>query len=191
MHSTERDADFGLQLLALARRSIAYGLQHGKRQPMSNGVLSEALAVPRACFVTLTKAGELRGCIGTLAADKPLGDAVIDYAYCAAFEDYRFSPLLADELDPVEIEISILSAMESLTVSSEAELMALLHPGEDGLLLDGGGRHRATFLPQVWDALPEPQAFIRQLKRKAGLGADDWSDQLSWSRYSVCSYKES
>ncbi len=147
---------------------------------------------PVACFVTLHEADthRLRGCIGTLEADLPLPQAVAYFAQQAAFHDPRFTPLALAELAATEIEISVLSPLTALRVESEAELLQRLNPGIDGLELQAGV-HRATFLPQVWQQLPEPQRFVAQLKHKAGLSPDSWGQDFRWWRFSVLCFSES
>lgn len=170
------------QLLGLARQSIAYGVEHGRVMPVPDG--DPVLARPGACFVTLNRHGELRGCIGSLQAWRPLLADVVDNAYKAAFEDPRFPPLSREELADLQIHLSLLSPTEPMHFTSEQDLLRQLRPGIDGLVLEDGWR-RATFLPQVWESLPDPAAFLSQLKRKAGLPAHHWSDTLRAERYTV------
>lgn len=146
---------------------------------------------PAACFVTLrTVDGQhLRGCIGTLEAQRPLAQAVAYFAEQAALHDARFAPLTQGELSTTEIEISVLSPLTALQVHSESELLQRLLPGTDGLSLQAG-EHRATFLPQVWRQLPGPHQFVTQLKRKAGLSPDSWGDDYCWWRYRVVCFSE-
>lgn len=177
-------------LLATARSVIAAGATSGHRIDPDPEDVPAPLREPRACFVTLEKTGQLRGCIGTLTARRPLIREVAAMAYASAFEDPRFSPVTADEVDALVIAISVLGAPEPLPVSDEADLLAGLRPGDDGLILEDG-RHRATFLPSVWEQLPEPADFVRHLKRKAGLPDTYWSESLQFSRYGVELIKES
>ena len=111
------------------------------------------------------------------------------HALAAAFRDPRFAPLRADEFDALEIEVSVLGEPEPLPALSEADACAALRPGIDGVVLEWRG-HRATFLPQVWDDLPEPRAFLAALNRKAGLPPDHWASDLRLSRYAVRKYVE-
>ena len=127
----------------------------------------------RAVFVTLRQDGALRGCVGQVAARFTLWEAVREAALAAAFHDRRFFPVQADELSLVRIELSVLSAMESLEVTSQEDLLAQLRPGEDGLVLSFGPRS-ALFIPQMWKQLPEPRDFLAQLRRKAGLPGTQW-----------------
>lgn len=142
-----------------------------------------------ACFVTLRLQEELRGCIGSLEAYRPLLTDVRENAMAAAFRDPRFPPLTADELPRTTIEISLLSPLEEMTFESEADLLSQLRPGVDGLLLEHGPQ-RGTFLPAVWRGLAEPEAFLRQLKRKAGLEEDFWSAELSVRRYTTRTWSD-
>ncbi len=131
----------------------------------------EELTRPGASFVTLKRRdGELRGCIGSLEAHRPLAADVIDNA-AAACRDPRFPPVAPAELGELDLTVAVLTPPEPLTFTSEADLVAQLHPGEDGLILEADGR-RGTFLPAVWESLPEPGAFLAQLRRKAGLPVD-------------------
>ena len=173
-------------LLQLARRVIEQGCK-GVSHKVSTDDYPIAVRAERACFVTLEKAGELRGCIGTMQAREALVNAVADYAWASAFRDYRFQPVTADELDSICIEISVLSPLEMISCSSEAELIAQLTPHHHGLVIEDDQRH-ATFLPQVWEKLPDPEAFINQLKRKAGI--DEWHEQMHCFRYTVSHFSE-
>ncbi|MRX48977.1 AmmeMemoRadiSam system protein A [Paracoccus sp. S-4012] len=167
------------RLLAAARAAIA-GRLAGERSAVPE--VPAPLRTTAACFVTLTEAGALRGCIGTLEAREPLVGAVIDAALGAAFDDPRFPPLRAGELDRLRIKISVLTRAAPMAVGSEAEALAAIEPGRDGLILEDGAR-RATFLPAVWESLPDPRDFLRDLRRKAGLGADHWSAATRLLRY--------
>jgi AmmeMemoRadiSam system protein A len=180
-HSTEQ----GRLLIALARNAI--GGDFG--EPAADLPHPDWLDEPGAVFVTLTQQGELRGCIGSLEAHRRLIDDVQSNARAAAFKDPRFAPLSQDELPTTRIEVSILSPAEPMRFSSEADALAQLRPGIDGVILEHGW-HRATFLPQVWEQLPEPHQFMANLKRKAGLAANFWAEDLSLSRYQVEKFKE-
>lgn len=144
---------------------------------------------PGASFVTLTQGGRLRGCIGSLSAHRPLREDVRDNALGAAFRDPRFAPLQAEELAATRIEVSLLGPQQALPCADEAEALAQLRPGRDGVVLEFAER-RATFLPQVWAHLPQPAEFLAELKRKAGLAADFWHPELRLSRYSVRKWRE-
>jgi AmmeMemoRadiSam system protein A len=169
-------------LLALAKGSIRHGLNKGKPIPIEMDELPLELTVKRATFVTLEKKGALRGCIGCLEAVRPLAADIAANAYAAAFRDPRFPPVAEPEIDELEIHLSLLTPAEPIAFSSEADLISQLVPEIDGLILEEGPM-RGTFLPSVWETLPEPEAFIRHLKRKAGLPAQYWSTTLKIYRY--------
>ena len=171
-----------LLLLDLARASIRHGLQAGRPLPVVLEELTDELVAPRASFVTLEKNGRLRGCIGSLEAWRPLAVDVVENAFAAAFRDPRFPPVRGDEVDILEIHLSLLTVPVAMTFSSEADLLAQLRPGVDGLILSDG-HCRGTFLPSVWAELTTPQLFLTQLKRKAGLAADYWSPGVRIWRY--------
>ena len=138
----------------------------------------------RASFVTLERCGALRGCIGTIEAHRALVVDVAENAFAAAFSDPRFAPLARHELADLEVRVSLLSPLERLAAVSEAALLAQLRPGIDGLVLRVGAT-RATFLPAVWEDLPEPTAFLRALLRKAELPESDWPRGAELWRYTV------
>lgn len=139
---------------------------------------------PAATFVTLTLAGVLRGCIGSLEPRRPLVADVRANALAAAFEDHRFPPVESEELARLAVEVSLLSPLTALPPLAEAEACRELRPGVDGVLLTWRG-HRGTFLPQVWSQLPRPEEFLRQLKRKAGLAPEFWAPEVRLFRYEV------
>ena len=147
------------------------------------------LEQPGATFVTLSKNGELRGCIGSLEAARALADDVAQNALAAAFRDPRFPPLSAHEWPQCRVEVSLLSTPKPLRFAGDADLIAQLEPGEDGVILEGDGK-RATFLPQVWDDFRDARAFLAQLARKAGLPADTPLSRCKISRYRVTKWKE-
>lgn len=180
------DAGQGRLLLAIARQAIAREL--GLSGATSTGHPAW-LDEPGASFVTLTRQGELRGCIGSLEAHRPLGQDVAANARAAAFADPRFPPLDAAEYPAIQVEVSLLSPAIALSFLDEADLLAQLRPGLDGVILEYGWQ-RATFLPQVWEQLPEPTQFLAHLKRKAGLAADFFAPGLQVSRYAVEKFKE-
>jgi len=182
--SVTLDPDARARLLDLARASIAHGLAHGRPLEPGPDVLTGALAEPRASFVTLRRDGELAGCIGALEATRPLALDVAAHAFAAAFRDPRFPALGPGALNALTIEISVLSEPERLDVADEPALLDALVPGVDGLVLNDGDCG-ATFLPQVWDELATPEAFVAALKRKAGLPPDYWSPTLAFARYHV------
>lgn len=143
-----------------------------------------------ACFVTLMQHDQLRGCIGTLQAHRSLLDDVKANARAAAFNDTRFSLLTNDELEDTQVDVSLLSALQTMNFSSEQEALAQLQPGVDGVVFEYGSYY-STFLPQVWQQLPDSKEFIAHLKHKAGLNADFWADQVKLSCYTVSKWKES
>jgi AmmeMemoRadiSam system protein A len=166
------------------RSEHAHGLRTGRPLVVDPDAYPPELAQPRATFVTLRSAGELRGCLGGLAAIRPLVADIAHSAFGAAFRDSRFPPVEADELDDLEIHVSILSPLEPLSVPDETALLDAIRPGVDGLVVRDGDR-QGTFLPAVWESLPEPSTFWRELKRKAGLPVDSWSSRWEISRYTV------
>jgi len=180
-----RTDPLGLALLAIARNAIEKQLGRNAHTVIPH----PALANPAATFVTLTQDGALRGCIGSLEAYRPLAQDVAENAIAAAFRDPRFSPLGEDELKRTRVEVSLLEKPEPLDFKDEADALAQLRPGLDGLILTHGNR-RATFLPQVWESLQEPQRFMSQLKLKAGLPAYFWDEDIALARYGVQKWKE-
>lgn len=180
------DRDLGAALIATARGAIASAFG----RPEARVRTHPALDAPGATFVTLTKEGELRGCIGSLVARRPLAVDVRENALAAAFCDPRFPRLSVFELDVTSVEVSLLAPPVAVEVDGEDDLLARLEPGVDGIVLEAGAR-RATFLPQVWESLPDPRAFVRALKRKAGLPEDFWSRDVRVSRYTVAKWRES
>lgn len=180
-----------LVLLRLARACIA-GKFKGKdvEAQISNGIFKGFLEKKRGVFVTLHKKGRLRGCIGNIEPVKTLVQGVRENAVSAAFKDSRFSPLALDELDLIDIEISILTKPERLVYKGAKELISSLAPGIDGVILEKD-HHRATFLPQVWNQLPEPEEFLTQLCMKAGLSSSEWEKSgLNVYTYQVQSFGE-
>lgn len=171
-----------LLLLDLARASIRHGVQAGRPLTVVLEELTDELVVLRASFVTLEKNGRLRGCIGSLEAWRPLAVDVAENAFAAAFRDPRFPPVHSEEVEELEIHLSLLTEPVAMTFSSEADLLAQLRPGVDGLILSAGPC-RGTFLPSVWAELATPPLFLSQLKRKAGLAADYWSPSVRIWRY--------
>jgi len=171
------------QLLQLAGDSIKKGLC-GEILSVRPTDYPEPLQTKRATFVTLHVDAQLRGCIGTIEAHQALVQDVASNAYSAAFRDTRFSVLTWAEYKRLDIHISVLSLPEPLHFSSEEELLAQLQPRVDGLIIEEGFR-RGTFLPSVWEQLPDPREFLRQLKCKAGLPADHWSNHIRVQRYTT------
>jgi AmmeMemoRadiSam system protein A len=175
----------GRTLLAVARGAIDAGLQKAVPPERGEGWLAQA----GASFVTLTSAGSLRGCIGSLQALRPLGADVAANAAAAAFRDPRFAPLAAAEWLQCRVEVSLLSAPKPVRFADEADLLAQVRAGEDGIILEADGK-RATFLPQVWEDIADKRTFFAHLMRKAGLPADTRLGRCSVSRYRVAKWKE-
>jgi len=175
-------------LLHVAERSIRHGLETGQPAAISADGYAEALGAQGACFVTLKSEGRLRGCIGSLAAHRPLIVDAAENAFAAAFRDPRFSPITAEEFDRIDtLEMSVLSPARPLAAGSLDLLAKALKPGIDGLIVRDGDR-RATFLPQVWQQLPERRHFLAHLWRKAGLPADHWSNEIRLWTYRTQSF---
>jgi AmmeMemoRadiSam system protein A len=170
----------GSILLAIARESI----ELGDLAPPVVAWEEAWLREPGASFVTLRLDEELRGCIGTIDAHRPLGQDVAWNARAAAYRDPRFPPVSAAERERLQVEVSVLSPREPLPVASESDALAKLRPGIDGIALEYGTMS-ATFLPQVWESLPDPDAFLEHLRRKAGLPARFWHADVRLSRYTV------
>ncbi|MCO4763003.1 MAG: AmmeMemoRadiSam system protein B [Myxococcales bacterium] len=172
-------------LVALARESIADGLRRGadvdrnvRPMRLADAESPSWLQEKAATFVTLnTSTDQLRGCIGTLSAYQSLGQDIVDHAFAAAFRDPRFDPVNADEANFLGLHISVLGTPEPLAVRDEDDACRRLRPGVDGVILTSGV-HRATFLPQVWESLPDPLSFLVALKHKAGLSPDHWPVDL-------------
>ncbi len=160
-------------LLRLARRSIDLAINGRSLPRLILSDFSAPLREQGASFVTLTEHGELRGCIGALEAYQPLVQDVCEHAVAAATEDYRFSSVQPFEFPRLKIEISRLTPPAQLKYTSPDELLTLLHPLEDGVVLKDMGR-RATFLPQVWEKIPDPATFLNHLCQKMGAPADLW-----------------
>lgn len=168
----------------LAYRSIEHGLEYGEALEIDPKDYPDELQAVRATFVTLHRNEALRGCIGILKPVRPLAEDVAHNAWAAAFTDSRFQPLRADELENLDIHISILGTPEDIDFVAEEDLIEQIRPGTDGLILEEGLR-KGTFLPSVWESLTDAREFVRHLKLKAGLPADYWSDSLKVQRYTV------
>ena len=174
-------------LLKVALASIKSGLQTGHALQPDVGNYPPALTETRASFVTLKHDDTLRGCIGSLEPLDRLVSSVATNAYAAAFRDPRFPVLTAPELPGLTIQLSVLGPLQAVACDSETDLLRQLQPGIDGWVLQEQDS-RGTFLPSVWEALPDPRIFLEQLKRKAGLAADYWSDTIEVWRYSTESF---
>lgn len=160
-------------LLRLAREAIQEALGDAPVSPLALETLPPRLQAKGAAFVTLTLDGQLRGCIGSLHAHRPLAEDVQRHAVDAAFDDPRFPPLTDLEFPHLRIEISVLSEPQPLHYTDPQDLLRKLRPGIDGVVLERGW-NRATFLPQVWEQLPDPATFLGHLCQKAGLPTNAW-----------------
>ena len=177
-------ADYQEILLQVARAAVEHGVEHGQALSVRAEEYPAVLRPLRASFVTLRVQGELRGCIGTCQAVRPLVEDVAHNAHAAAFADPRFPPMSGEELADLHIHISLLSLPEAMTFFSQEELLAQVRPGVDGLLLEDGF-NKGTLLPSVWESLPDVESFVRHLKLKAGLPPDHWSSSLRVYRYTA------
>ena len=175
----------GDTLLPIARAAISTAL--GK--PLAAAEDAAWLQDPGACFVTLTRQRQLRGCIGSLEARRSLLADVKSNAVAAALHDSRFAPMMLAELPCTHLEVSVLSPMQSLNFDTEANALAQLRPGVDGVVLQFG-RYHSTFLPQVWAQLPDVHQFMAHLKQKAGLPPDFWHAGVQLQRYRVRKWQE-
>jgi AmmeMemoRadiSam system protein A len=171
-------------LLQVAKDSIQHGLDKGRALKVVPFDYAEELRNEMATFVTLEIHKNLRGCIGTLVAVRPLVSDVAYHAYAAAFSDPRFPGLRRDEFPLLDIHISILSKPERIDFDSEEHLIQQMRPGVDGLIMSDG-LHKGTFLPAVWESLSDPRDFLSHLKQKAGLPLDYWSDSIEVERYTT------
>jgi uncharacterized protein len=181
----ERDTDLGSTLLAIARAAIRSKLGLGGASSSDHA----SLRAPAATFVTLHVDDRLRGCVGSVEARRPLGEDVRANAIAAAFRDPRFPPLARHEFAATTIEVSVLGPSEPLPCANEDDAVARLRPGIDGIILHCG-RHRAIFLPQVWQQLPDPREFLGALQHKAGLPANGWNAGVKLARYTVSKFSE-
>ena len=175
------------EMLQIAAESIHYGLLNHEPVFIDQTQYSERLSENRATFVTLEISNHLRGCIGALEAYRPLAQDISANAYAAAFKDPRFNPLSETEYALLNIHISILSPPEKMHFESEESLLSQIQTGKDGLIITDKG-HRATFLPSVWESLPNKSAFLSELKQKAGLGKNYWSNSIQVEKYSAYSF---
>jgi uncharacterized protein len=182
--TTSITSDDRTTLLAVAARAIGAGAKDGQRSVLPLSTYNAALLAPGASFITLQRAGRLRGCIGKLTPILPLVEDVHENAYRTAFEDPRFPAVTADELSELELEISILTPPVPREVSSRALLLELLTRERPGLVISDRDR-RATFLPKVWDSIPDAEQFLVTLALKAGLPADHWSDTVRIETYTT------
>lgn len=163
-------------LLNIAREAIQKKARDEKLPVLEVDSFAPPLRKKRASFVTLKKRGALRGCVGTLKAEQPLVEDVQVRALAAAFHDFRFPPLDAEELEEITIEVSVLTKPRTLDYESPEDLVHELEPGLDGVVLSDG-HHKATFLPQVWEKLPDVETFLSRLCYKMGVKPDLWREK--------------
>ena len=173
--------------LQIARQSIKHGLQKSSALQVTTSDYSSDLRHNLASFVTLHKNGELRGCIGALEAYQPLINDIAEHAHSAAFQDPRFPALQDNEYEQLDVEISVLGKPEVMSFENEEDLLQQIRPNIDGLILESG-YNRGTFLPSVWEQLPDKKDFLNHLKMKAGLPAHWWDNSVKISRYETFSF---
>lgn len=171
----------------IAAAAIEFGLQYDRPPQPDVSHLPASLRETGACFVSIYKQGEFRGCIGTLLAHRPLAEDANENGFSAAFNDPRFAPLTPTEWAHCQLHLSIIAEPQPLFVKDQQDLLNKLKPGVDGVILSAGNK-RATFLPQVWEQLPDKQQFIAHLKQKAGLNADEWPVNLQIQLYQTQSF---
>lgn len=174
-------------LLQLAQESIAHGLRTGMPLTVDLDSVPLSLRRPGAAFVTLKRAGKLRGCIGSVIPTRPLAQDVATNAYSAAFSDPRFPPLTPAEYPDLWYEISVLSPLELVPGVTEADILSAIRPGRDGLVIEYGV-HRGLLLPSVWESLPERSAFWAALKQKAGLPVSFWDPNVKVYRFETFAF---
>ncbi|WP_017941635.1 MULTISPECIES: AmmeMemoRadiSam system protein A [unclassified Thioalkalivibrio] len=170
------------RLLELAADAIRRAAHNGPAETIAPERELHPLPDPGASFVTLKQGDSLRGCIGTLEAHRPLAADVLHNARAAALDDPRFPPLRAAELDGLAYSVTLLSPARPIEAHHRTALLDQLQPGQDGLVIQAGAR-RATFLPAVWEHLPDPEAFLDALLQKAGLAHGGWPEGLQVWRY--------
>ncbi len=178
-------------LIKIARDTISKELGLEKNDKIEQEAeRDEVLNQKSGVFVTLYKGGELRGCIGSIAPEKSIVEGVKENAINAAFKDPRFPPLSKDELKDIKIEVSVLSPPRPLEYNSSEDLIKKIRPYKDGVIIQKGWA-RATFLPQVWEKLPDPEEFLTHLCLKAGLSGDLWlKEPLEVYTYEVIAFEE-
>lgn len=177
------------ELLRLARKTISQGCSQSLPPEREAEDLPECFRQQAACFVTLQKQGMLRGCIGSTQAHRTLLDDVIHNAFASAFRDSRFPPVTESELADINIEISILTPQQPMDVTDEKDLLTKIRPGIDGLIIRNT-QYGATFLPQVWQQLPNPRQFLAHLKSKAGMAPGVWPEDMECFRYQCVKISE-
>ena len=175
------------EMLNIAAASITFGLKNNRPINIDAEQYSSKLQAHRATFITLERDGRLRGCIGSLVAHQSLVEDIASNAYSAAFKDPRFDPMTSNEFEQLDIHVSILSPAETMLINSEQTLLDQIQPGIDGLILTEQN-HRATFLPSVWETLPDKNQFLSELKKKAGLSSQYWSSTIKFEKYSTFSF---
>ena len=173
--------------LQVALQSIKHGLEEGREPQVNTSHYSSNLQQNFASFVTLYKKGELRGCIGALQASQPLINDISEHAYAAAFQDPRFPALVNNEYEQLDIKISVLGSPEKINFIDEEDLLQQIRTNIDGLIIEHG-YNRGTFLPSVWEQLPEKKDFLNHLKVKAGFTFDWWDNAVKISRYETFSF---
>jgi AmmeMemoRadiSam system protein B/AmmeMemoRadiSam system protein A len=189
-YEPEIDAERGRMLVRIARGAVDDALAGVATRDDASDHDPDWLRAPRGVFVTLHRSdGRLHGCIGEIEARRPLGAAVRRAARLAATEDPRADEIGPDVADDLAIEVSVLSPLTPIDVQTRADLIRALRPNEDGLVLAHRGR-RATYLPQVWESLPDRERFVGELFRKAGLPRDFWDDEVEAYRYRATSFTE-
>ncbi|NOZ53032.1 MAG: AmmeMemoRadiSam system protein A [Gammaproteobacteria bacterium] len=173
---------------SVAEKSIKYSLQQSPQQHFEDTLqltrYTMALRNPGASFVTLRWHNDLRGCIGSLQAQKMLVIDIIQNARSAAFFDPRFPPITQKEFTEIDISLSVLNPPQAISFTSEHDLLQQIQPGIDGLILEEDNR-QGTFLPSVWETLPDVKSFLQHLKQKAGLPMDYWSNRIKCARYTT------
>jgi uncharacterized protein len=190
MNTDQLNAEERLLLLRIARKAIECAVNKKELPQLELSRLPQRLQEQGASFVTLTTDGILRGCIGALLASQSLALDVQEHAVAAATEDYRFQPVVPQEVAALEIEISRLSPSQELDYTSPNDLLSKLRPGIDGVVLRRGFQ-RATFLPQVWEKIPGPADFLTQLCYKMGVPGELWKEEhLQVQVYQVEEFKE-
>jgi AmmeMemoRadiSam system protein A len=177
-------------LLRVARAALEAATEDRKLSPLDPSELPERLQAPGASFVTLTKQGALRGCIGALNAEVPLVEDVRQHAVDAARHDHRFHRVTPDETKSIAIEVSVLSEPQPISTTDPDAILKVLRPGVDGVVVLSGSR-RATFLPQVWEKVPSPEEFLTMLCQKAGMPGEAWKQgEVEILIYQVESFHE-
>ena len=173
--------------IEVARQSIKHGLEEGRSLQVNTSDYSSNLQQNFSSFVTLYKNGHLRGCIGALQATQPLINDISEHAYAAAFQDPRFPALVNNEYEQLDFKISVLGSPEKINFIDEEDLLQQIRPNIDGLIIEHG-YNRGTFLPSVWEQLPDKKDFLNHLKVKAGFTFDWWDNAVKISRYETFSF---